>query len=101
MFFISGLGGYIPSFIYENHLANVSAHGYIAASSVFFVNRGGLEDNVHGNGTQKEGDAQRYFDLNDVEMVGDRADVYWKVLTWVIKEQTEKQKQTYQQTKKC
>ena len=76
VFFISGLGGFIPSFIYENHLANVSAHGYIAVSSAFILPFA-LDNDTVGNltkGQERNGDKNR---------VGDRNDEYWNVLKWV------------------
>ena len=82
VFFISGLGGYIPSFIYENHLANVSAHGYIVASSMFLLSMS-TEDWATQNQNMSRKEVEKMLLREDNENLGDRADVYWKVLIWV------------------
>ncbi|XP_072018512.1 uncharacterized protein [Amphiura filiformis] len=91
MFFVPGLGGFVPSFLYDNFLANVSTHGYIVASSAWFVPTFGQDtksrlptfgrdmDSPSGKGIMS------LFPEEDGEdnLKASRSDTYWKVLIWL------------------
>ena len=85
IFFVPGLGGLVPSFLYDNFVANVSTHGYIVASSAWIVPPFG-DQNGDSSPSAAGHKLQSLFPRESVKNPGlqeSRSDTYWKILLWV------------------